>query len=111
VKYMLLIIGQFDDTTAEPATSEAFEEYQKAIHDAGVLVDGNPLGGIDTATTVRVRDGKPVVTDGPYAETREFVGGYMIIDVPDLDAALDWATRNPGSRFGRVEVRPIVDMS
>jgi hypothetical protein len=111
MKYMLLIIGQFDDPTAEPPTAEAFEEYQKALHDAGVLVDGNPLGDIETATTVRLREGRRLVTDGPYAETREYVGGYDIIDVPDLDAALEWAARNPGSRFGRVEVRPIVDMS
>lgn len=110
MKYMLLIIGQPDDTTAEPPTAEAFQEYQKAVADAGIGVDGNPLDDVALATSVRVRGGKRLVTDGPFAETREFVGGYEIIDVPDLDTAIAWAARCPGARFGRVEVRPIVDM-
>jgi len=110
VKYMLLIIGfHQDDDGAESPTAEAFIEYEQTVKDAGIKVDANVLEDIAIATTVRVRNGEQLVTDGPFAETREFVGGYYVIDVPDLDAALDWATRCPGARFGRVEVRPIAD--
>ena len=65
------------------------------------------LEGTETATTVRVRDGERVVTDGPYAETREVLGGFYLLDVPDLDAAIEWAARCPGASYGTMEVRPI----
>ncbi|MEV5078565.1 YciI family protein [Streptomyces sp. NPDC056159] len=77
------------------------------VSDAGVKLAGNALD-VSNATTVRVRvNGERVVTDGPFAETREIVGGYYLIDVPDLDAALDWAARCPGARYGTVEVRTV----
>ena len=84
--------------------------FEKQMNDAGVKLDGNALDSVDDAITVQVRnDGERVVTNGPFAETREYLGGYDIIDVPDLDTALDWAARCPGARYGRVEVRPVID--
>jgi hypothetical protein len=81
--------------------------YAKAMEKAGIYVDGHRLRGTDTATTVRVKDGRTHVVDGPYAEAREQLGGYHIIDVPDLDAALAWAARCPSAARGVVEVRPV----
>lgn len=116
MKYMLLIIGFHDDgpvPTGEPGTGPTVEEfltYEKEMVDAGVRVDGSALQSVEIATTIQVRpDGERVVTNGPFAETREYLGGYDIIDVPDLDTALDWAARCPGSKFGRVEVRPLIE--
>ena len=74
---------------------------------AGILVDGNRLKPTNAASTVRVANGNTKVLDGPYAETKEQLGGYYMIDVPDLDAALSWAARCPGASHGTVEVRPI----
>jgi hypothetical protein len=74
---------------------------------AGIYVDGHRLRGADTATTVSVVEGRTHVLDGPYAEAKEHLGGYHIIDVPDLDAALAWAARAPSASRGRVEVRPV----
>jgi hypothetical protein len=112
VKYMLLIIGSQD---ADSVTGEedqglmaAFMAYHQAVRDAGVMVDSNVLDSFETATSVQVdRAGDRTITDGPFAETREYVGGYYILDLPDLDAAIDWAARCPGARAWRVEVRPI----
>jgi hypothetical protein len=112
VKYMLLIIGSQD---ADPVTDdkdqglmEAFMAYHKAACDAGVMVDSNVLESFETATSVRVdRAGERIITDGPFAETREYLGGYYILDLPDLDTAIDWAARCPGARAGRIEVRLI----
>ncbi|HEV2087748.1 MAG TPA: YciI family protein [Cryptosporangiaceae bacterium] len=83
--------------------------YEKAISEAGVKQAGNALQGSETATTVRVKDGERVVTDGPFAETREVLGGFYLIDVPDLDAAIDWAARCPGAKAGSLEIRPILE--
>jgi hypothetical protein len=115
MKYMLLI---YVAQPAEPPTEQAVEQemgeywaYEKAVADAGVKVASDALQGVETATTVQVRDnGERVVTDGPFAETREILGGYYLIDAPDLDAAVDWAARCPGSRRGgKVEVRPVME--
>jgi hypothetical protein len=85
--------------------------FDKAMKDAGIWVSGHPLQDLTTCTTVRVgADGERTVTDGPFAETREVLGGYDIIDVPDLDVALEWAGRSPGARGGAsVQVRPVAD--
>jgi hypothetical protein len=118
MKYMLLIVGfhASDGTevptgqTARGPTVEEFMAFERAMIDAGVRVDGAALQSVENATTVQVRsDGERVVTNGPFAETREYLGGYDIIDVPDLDAALDWAARCPGAKYGRVEVRPLME--
>jgi hypothetical protein len=115
VKYMLLI---YSAQSTEPPTEQAIQQemdeywaYEKAVADAGVRLASDALQGVETATTVQVRDnGERVVTDGPFAETREILGGYYLIDAPDLDAALDWAARCPGShRGGKVEVRPVME--
>lgn len=111
MKYYILIYENEDGFRArtDPARAQymaAFRAYGEALRAAGVMVGGAPLQPPETATTVRVRDGKRHVQDGPYAETKEQLGGYVIIDVPDLDAALDWAARCPGASFGTVEVRP-----
>jgi hypothetical protein len=84
--------------------------YTEAVKSAGVLVGSNRLRPTNTATTVRLADGKTQVLNGPYAETREQLGGYYLIDVPDLDAALSWAARCPGAEYGTIEVRPVWEM-
>ena len=84
--------------------------YGQALQDAKVVVASNRLRPTSAATTVRVADGKTQVLDGPYAETKEQLGGYFLIDVPDLDAALAWAARCPGASHGAVEVRPVWEM-
>lgn len=80
--------------------------YDQELKAAGVLVHNTGLDAPTSATTVRVRGGETQLTDGPFAETKEYLGGYFLIDVPDLDAAVDWAARMPSSRYGAVEVRP-----
>ena len=81
--------------------------YAQAMLKAGIYVSGDRLRGVGTATTVRVTDGKTHVVDGPYAEVKEQLGGFHIIDVPDLDTALAWAARCPSASRGSVEVRPV----
>ncbi|MFF3438595.1 YciI family protein [Streptosporangium sp. NPDC002721] len=110
MKYMLLMYGP---PAADGGVQCEFEEwvtYDKALREAGVLVSGYALKDVSTATTVRVGPAgeRTVTTDGPFAETREILGGYDVIDVPDLDVALEWAARCPGARYGgSVVVRPI----
>ncbi|GAY13112.1 YciI family protein [Pseudonocardia sp. N23] len=113
MKYMLLIYVTEPATAPDPAAMapmmEAYENFNKAVAEAGVWISGDALQGRATATTVRVDDdGARLVTDGPFAETREILGGYYVLDVPDLDSALDWAARCPGSQNGgTIEVRPL----
>ena len=85
----------------------AYEAYTQALTKAGVLVGVNRLQPSSTATTVRVAKGKSQVLDGPYADSKEQLGGYYVIDVPDLDAAISWAARCPAASHGIVEVRPL----
>jgi hypothetical protein len=96
------------DGVREAAEGAAWGGYTKALMEAGVMVGGNALHPSSTATTLRIRNGARDIQDGPYATTKEQFGGYYIIDVPDLDAALEWASRNPAASSGAVEVRPIV---
>jgi hypothetical protein len=112
MKYMVLIYGneaarQNESKEATERMLAAYGAYTEALQKAGVLLAGNRLRPASSATTVRVTDGKTSVLDGPYAETKEQLGGYYLIDVPDLDAALTWAGRCPGASHGVVEVRPI----
>jgi hypothetical protein len=115
MKYMLLIYVPKDaPPESDEVTKQVMDEYwayEKAVADAGVRLASDALQGVETATTIQVRDdGERVVTDGPFAETREILGGYYLLDVPDLDAALDWAARCPGSQRGnKIEVRPIME--
>ena len=85
----------------------AWRAYYKALVAAGAYVSGEPLKDVATATTVRLRDGKRHVQDGPFADAKEQLGGFTILDVPSLDAALEWAARCPATASGAVEVRPI----
>lgn len=85
----------------------AWRAYHKALVEAGVYVSGNPLQSPETATTVRLQDGKRRVQDGPFADTKEQLGGFTILELPSLDAALDWAARCPAASLGAVEVRPV----
>ena len=112
MQYMLAVYGDeraTDSTPREQMTEivNAFMAYTKALQDAKVLVASNRLRPTSAATTVRTVDGQTKVLDGPFAETKEQLGGYYLIDVPELDAALNWAKRCPGARHGSIEVRPI----
>jgi hypothetical protein len=115
MKYVLLI---YANEAAMLATSKeetdkrvaAYSAYMDAMKSAGVLVGGDRLQPTTSATTVRIADGKTKVLNGPYAETKEQLGGYFLIDAPDLDAALSWANRCPGASHGVIEVRPIWTM-
>jgi hypothetical protein len=111
VKYMLLIAGDPTVQTTPEEDQKIFAEYgafTQEIIDSGEFVSGDPLQGPETATTVRVRNGKRTTTDGPFAETKEVLGGYYVVDVKDLDRALEVAARIPGARGGSIEVRPIL---
>jgi len=85
----------------------AYMAYTEAMKEAGVLRDSNRLRPTSEATTVRAPGGKQSVVNGPFAETREQLGGYYLIEVPDLDVALSWAARCPGAQYGAIEVRPV----
>ncbi|MDX2267316.1 MAG: YciI family protein [Bryobacter sp.] len=93
-----------------PAYWAAYSAYGAALREAGVAAGGQALQGPSTATTLRIEGGKRHVQDGPYAETKEQLGGFFLIEVPDLDAALEWAARCPAATRGAVEVRPILPM-
>jgi hypothetical protein len=116
MKYMLLCYD--DEKHWQHAGADAHEAaLQEAIaltHEIdskGQFIDCSPLEWSNTAVSVRVRDGKPVVTDGPFAETREVLGGYYIVDVENLDDAIRIAERHPGARVGTVEIRPIMELT
>ena len=85
----------------------AWRAYHKALVEAGVFAGGNPLQAPETGTTVRLKDGKRRVQDGPFADAKEQLGGFTILEVPSLDEALDWAARCPAASIGAVEVRPL----
>src|SRR6202049_2404926 len=85
----------------------AWRVYHKALVEAGIFVGGNPLQAPETGTTVRLKEGKRHVQDGPFADTKEQLGGFTILELPSLDAALDWAARCPAASVGAVEVRPL----
>jgi hypothetical protein len=111
---MLLIYGPTDRTpTPEEMAAELprWSTYTEELQSAGILRAGDALHPSDTATTVRVRDDETQVTDGPFAETKETLGGYYLIEVPDLDTALKHAAKMPNISYGSVEVRPVVDFS
>jgi hypothetical protein len=115
MKYLLQIFANETEENAIPevemgAMMEAFGAYTEALVKAGALLGGERLRPVSDATSVRVRNGKTEVLDGPFAETREQLGGYYLIEAPDLDAALAWAARCPSASYGTIEVRPIWEM-
>jgi hypothetical protein len=85
----------------------AWRAYYKALVEANVYVGGDALEVTETATTVRLREGKRRVQDGPYADTKEQLGGFIVLELPSIDAALEWAARCPGASLGAVEIRPL----
>jgi hypothetical protein len=113
-EYMLLIYVPADNPLSPEDMAEMstkWDEYTENLHAAGVYVGGNALQGTDVATTVRERDGQVQITDGPFAETKEVLGGYYLLDAPDLDTVLEHAARIPNIAYGSTEVRPVLDMA
>jgi hypothetical protein len=115
MQYLMLIYGQESNFTKvtpqeQASMSAEFGKFTEEITKSGKYRGGNRLAPIASATTVRVRDGKRVATDGPFAETKEQLGGYYLIDANDLDEAIALAAKIPAARFGSIEVRPIVEM-
>jgi hypothetical protein len=113
MKYVLTIYG--DESAAQSsspedmqATVQAYGELTQEMQEKGVLVAGEGLYPTQTATTVRVRDGERAVTDGPFAETKEQLGGFYEIDCKDLDEAIEWASKIPGASAGSIEIRPVM---
>jgi hypothetical protein len=113
MKYMLLIYGDeqaWNDQEREECYQES-AQIARELAASGNYLDASPLHRVTTATSVRVRDGKRLVTDGPFAETREQLGGYFLIEAKDLDEAIEIAGRIPAGRLGTVEIRPIREIS
>lgn len=111
MKYMLLIYGSANRNLTEAeqgAEMQAYFALNTELATRGALVAGEALMPVSTATTVRVRGGDTLVTDGPFAETHEVLGGYYVVDAPDLDAAIAIAKKIPGALDGSIEVRPLV---
>ena len=112
MKYMMLIYAQenaIDDAERQQCYADSTRLIQE-LAAQGKFVAASPLHPVSTATSVRVREGKALVTDGPFAETREHLGGYYIIDVDDLDEAIAIAGRIPPAKWGTVEIRPIIEL-
>lgn len=109
MKYLLLVYAE-ENVYAPGEREECMMESIQLTHDLhakGQYIAASPLQPISTATSVRVRNGKPLITDGPFAETREQLGGYYLVEARDLNEAINIATRIPGARKGTVEVRPL----
>jgi hypothetical protein len=116
MQYLLLIYGNEAGMAAAPKEavtqmSAAYGAYTEAMKKAGVFVGGERLKPSQSATSVRITGGKTNVLDGPYADTKEQLGGYYMINVPDIDAAISWAARCPGASTGTMEVRPVWPMT
>ena len=114
MKYMLLIYLGENATITDLEREQCYKESTQLAHDLranGQFLGANPLQSVATATSVRVRDGKRFVTDGPFAETREQLGGYFLIDAKNLDEAINIAARIPGSHRGTVEIRPVIEIA
>lgn len=112
MQYLLMIyeneriLGEMPTADRDAVMGEYFA-FTRSLRETGKLLGGNPLKPVATATTVRVRDGRAVVTDGPFAETKEQLGGYYLIEATDLDEARAIAARIPSAKWGSIEVRPI----
>ena len=114
MQYVMLIHESADDAAQrhDPAKAPAYwggwAAYAQAIREAGVSVGGNGLELPGSATTLRLRDGQRMVQDGPYADSKEMLGGYFVLDVPSVEVALDWAARCPAAARGTIELRPVL---
>lgn len=115
MRYLLMIYSNEKEEMSLPPAKlgklmEGYGKFTEDLISSGAMGGAERLQPIATATTVRVRSGKTLSTDGPFAETKEQLGGYYLIDVPDLDAAIAWAAKIPTAEYGCVEVRPIWEM-
>ncbi|HEY7431621.1 MAG TPA: YciI family protein [Streptosporangiaceae bacterium] len=116
MRYLCLLIdepGMVNPAPGSPEFRQMMSDYQtatQAMSAAGVLIDSGPLQPPATATTLRVRDGGQLVTDGPFAELKEEIGGYYVLECADLDEALRWSATIPAARYGAVEIRPLMVM-
>ncbi len=113
MQYMLILTAAPEawadnDPVMDDGVIDDWTLYTRALHDAGVLVAGHGLQGTDVTTTVRVRAGQRLLTDGPFTDTKEHLIGYYVIDTDHLDSALSWASKAPNARVGSVEVRPVM---
>jgi hypothetical protein len=116
MRYVLLIYGgerEWENFTPEQqqAGIDMYADYSKWLAEKGWMRAGEPLESSDQATTVRIKDGETLTTDGPYAETKEQLGGYYVIECDNLDQAIEAAARCPGASYGTMEVRPIMEMT
>ena len=114
MKYALLIYATPEAAAKQvpppgDGVIDSWLDYTRAVRQSGVLLAAEQLERTDTATSVRLQDGDRMLTDGPFMETKEHLAGFYLIDVPDLDTALDWAAKMPVMRYGTVEVRPVVE--
>lgn len=111
MKYLLLVYGEEGLLTPEEMQHCYAEstEVTKELEKKGQFYGASPLHSVDLATSVRVREGRRLVTDGPFAETREQLGGYFLVEAADLDEAIEIAGKIPGARWGTVEIRPVVE--
>ena len=112
MKYMLLIYAD-EKVWTEPEREQCYGESTELAHQLrskGQYLSASPLQPVATATSVQVRNGRPLVTDGPFAETREQLGGYFLVEAKDLDCAIDIASRIPGVNRGTVEIRPMIEI-
>ena len=108
MKYLLLLYASESEMPqVTPELQQVWYAVGQEAKDAGVLLSSSGLSPIANATTVRVRNGKTLTTDGPFAETHEQLGGYFLLDCKDLDEAIGWAAKIPTARYGSVEVRPL----
>ena len=114
MRYLVLI---YSEELASPPPPErlaevgaAYGAFTTMLRDRGAFVDGDELQPTTTATTIQIRDGRTLITDGPFAETKEALGGYYLIEAADLDEAIELASACPGARWGSIEVRPVVDV-
>ena len=110
MRYLLLIAGEENTTAPDTAVTTEYMEWSKEAAERGILQGGERLRPTADATTVRVRNGETLTTDGPFAETKEQLGGYFVVDCADLDEAVMAAAKLPGARTGAIEVRPIWEM-
>jgi hypothetical protein len=114
MKYALLLYAtpgarQAATPVADDGIIDSWLDYTVALKEAGALLGAEQLAQVDTATSVTLRDGDRLLTDGPFIETKEHLLGFYLLEVPDLDTALDWAARTPLMRYGTIEVRPVLE--
>jgi hypothetical protein len=113
MKYMLMMYFEENSALTQEQRERCYKDsaaFAQELHASGNFISASPLQPTSTATSLRLQDGKRIVTDGPFAETREQLGGFFLIDAKDLDEAIDIASRVPAGQYGTVEIRPLVEV-